>query len=55
MSKPIFVKKTNCPKSVPAVLLRAKKEATIQASKKRDWDKAWDNGPWDKGHWANRR
>jgi len=41
---------------VPKVLLEAKKEATMQASgKEKPWDKAWDKGPWDKGHWANRK
>jgi len=44
-------------RAVPKVLLQAKKEATIQAMGKKDksWDKAWDKGPWDKGHWANRK
>jgi hypothetical protein len=43
-----------CP--VPKVLLQAKREATIQASgKEKPWDKAWEKGPWDKGHWANRK
>ncbi len=41
---------------VPKVLLQAKKEATLQASgKEKPWDKAWEKGPWDKGHWANRK
>jgi len=41
---------------VPKVLLQAKKEAAIQASgKEKSWDKAWEKGPWDKGHWANRK
>ena len=43
-------------RSIPKVLLEAKKEATMQASgKEKPWDKAWEKGPWDKGHWANRK
>lgn len=42
--------------SIPEVLLQAKEEATVQASKEEEsWDKAWEKGPWDKGHWANRK
>jgi len=33
---------------VPKVLLQAKKEAGMKASNK-------GGGPWDKGHWANRK
>ena len=41
---------------IPKVLLQAKKQAKIQASgKEKPWDKAWEKGPWDKGHWANRK
>ncbi len=41
---------------IPKVLLQAKKEVTEQASRKeKPWDKAWEKGPWDKGHWANRK
>jgi len=44
------------PISIPKVLLQAKKEAAMQASGKGNpWDKAWEKGPWDKGHWANRK
>lgn len=47
--------KTN-PNPVPQVLLQAKKEAAMQASgKEKPWNKAWDKGPWDNGHWANRK
>ncbi|MBU0456475.1 MAG: hypothetical protein KKA99_06860 [Gammaproteobacteria bacterium] len=42
-------KASSCP--VPKVLLQAKKEAVMQASGKETLDK----GPWDKGHWANRK
>jgi len=42
--------------SVPKVLLQAKKEVSVQTSgKKNFWDKAWEKGPWDKGHWVNRK
>ncbi len=41
---------------IPKALLQAKKEAKIQTSgKEKSWDKAWEKGPWDKGHWANRK
>jgi len=44
------------PDSIPKVLLQAKKEVSKQASgKQKPWDKAWEKGPWDKGHWANRK
>jgi len=44
------------PNPAPKVLLQVKKEAAMQASgKEKPWDKAWDKGPWDKGHWANRK
>jgi hypothetical protein len=44
------------PRPVPKVLLQAKKEAIMQASgKEKLLDKAWEKGPWDKGHWANRK
>lgn len=44
------------PNRVPKVLLQAKKEAAMQASdKEKPLDKAWEKGPWDKGHWANRK
>ena len=39
--------------SVPKVLLQAKKEAVIQASEQQKCQSY--QGPWDKGHWANRR
>jgi hypothetical protein len=55
MLNPTSATKAN-PNSVPKVLLQAKKEAAMQASGKgKPWDKAWDKGPWDKGHWANRK
>jgi len=45
-----------CSHPVPKVLLQAKKEVIMQASKKeKPWDKVWEKGPWDKGHWANRK
>jgi len=41
---------------VPKVLLQAKKEAMAQITEKdKSQGKAWNNGPWDDGHWANRR
>ncbi|MDD3488111.1 MAG: hypothetical protein PHH35_02045 [Candidatus Pacebacteria bacterium] len=41
---------------IPKVLIEAKKEVNILTSNKRQpWDKAWEKGPWDKGHWANRK
>ncbi len=44
------------PSPIPKILLQAKKEAAMQASgKEKPWDKAWEKGPWDKGHWANRK
>ncbi|MBU1255890.1 hypothetical protein KKH35_03400 [Patescibacteria group bacterium] len=49
------ISRTN-PNSTPKVLLQAKKEATIQVmGKDKPWNKARDKGPWDKGHWANRK
>ena len=55
MSNPTSVAKAS-PIPIPRVLLQAKKEAVMQASKKEKLlDKAWDKGPWDKGHWANRK
>jgi len=42
--------------SIPKVLLQAKKEATMQASgKEKPGTRLGEKGPWDKGHWANRK
>jgi hypothetical protein len=41
------------PDFVPGVLLKAKKEALVQA--KNQVNKGHTQGPWDQGHWANRR
>lgn len=55
MLNPVSASKTES-NSTPKVLLQAKKEAVMQASGKgKAWDKAWEKGPWDKGHWANRK
>jgi hypothetical protein len=55
MSSSFSVAKIN-PSSIPRVLLQAKEEAAMQASKKeKTRNTAWDKGPWDKGHWANRK
>ena len=58
MKNPLASAKTN-PNPVPKVLLRAKEEAVVQTSGKREpekpWERAWEKGPWDKGHWANRK
>lgn len=55
MLNPAPTAKTNL-NPVPRVLLQAKKEASMQASgKEKPRDKAWEKGPWDKGHWANRK
>jgi len=44
------------PNLVPKVLLQAKKEATLQASRKKNSSKGhFDKGHWDDGHWANRK
>ena len=44
------------PETIPKVLLKAKEEAsTMTFGKEKPWDKTWENGPWDKGHWANRK
>jgi len=45
------VKESSSP--VPRVLLQAKKEVSTQ--EKTSSQAAWNNGPWDKGHWANRK
>ena len=37
---------------IPETLLCAKEEAAIQASAAMD---DMDGGPWDQGHWANRK
>lgn len=48
---------------IPRVLLQAKTQALMEkenSEKRKCWDKAGDDeggekGPWDKGHWANRK
>lgn len=43
-------------KVVPGVLLVAKKKASRQMlERRRSQAIAWNDGPWDKGHWANRQ
>lgn len=48
----IIVEKEQVLKAIPEVLIKAKKEADIQAEDKEKT--CWNNGPWDEGHWANR-
>lgn len=44
------------PNPVPKVLLQAKKEAREQAAEKGKQSKpSYEKGPWDDGHWANRK
>lgn len=44
------------PSIIPKVLLQAKKEAMTQTTgKEKPQGEAWNNGPWDDGHWANRK
>ncbi len=40
---------------IPKVLLDAKKKAKEQASNEESNPTAHDKGPWDEGHWANRK
>mgnify|MGYP003396036213 CR=1 FL=1 len=55
MLKAVSVTKTNS-SVVPKVLLQAKKEVVTQAAEKKSHrNKMWNNGPWDDGHWANRK
>jgi hypothetical protein len=42
------------PNFVPGVLLKAKREAVAQTTDK-TLNKGHTQGPWDQGHWANRR
>lgn len=51
MLNPVSVSKPK-PNPAPKVLLQAKKEATTQTLEGRA---AYEKGPWDKGHWANRK
>ncbi len=39
---------------VPKVLLQAKKEAATQILESEKGN-SWEQGPWDEGHWANRK
>ncbi len=51
MLNPVSVSKTE-PNPAPKVLLRAKKEA---ATETKEGKATYEKGPWDKGHWANRK
>jgi hypothetical protein len=55
MSDPTSTREKNSD-FVPKVLLQAKKEVTEQTSgKENSLDKDLEKGPWDKGHWSNRK
>jgi len=55
MSNSVSTAKANS-RPVPRVLLQAKKEATEQAAERGKRSKSfYEKGPWDDGHWANRK
>lgn len=43
------------PGAVPQVLLRAKAEADAAKAGQVSASSSYEKGPWDKGHWANRK